>query len=89
MCIDHFTGVSVFKVMTSKEMYLIIYDVYGLRLTGMNVNIRELNQHVVYEPESYYAAFSAELEICASIMWSLVAHLNDKVGSLCGPWSLI
>jgi hypothetical protein len=45
----------------------------------MNTNVRELKQHVVYEPESYYAAFSAELEICASIMWSLVLHLNDKV----------
>jgi E3 ubiquitin-protein ligase UBR3 len=45
----------------------------------MNVNVRELKQHVVYEPESYYAAFGAELEVCSAIMWSLVVHLNDAV----------
>lgn len=36
-------------------------------------------QHVEYEPESYYAAFSAELEICASPMWALLQHLEDEV----------
>lgn len=46
---------------------------------GMNVNVRELVQHVEYEPESYYAAFSAELEISASPMWSLLQHLEDEV----------
>jgi len=46
---------------------------------GMNLNVRELTQHVEYEPDFYYAAFSAELEICSSTMWSLLVHLNDKV----------
>jgi len=45
----------------------------------MNVNVRELMEHVEYEPEFYYAAFSAELEICSSTMWSLLIHLNDEV----------
>lgn len=46
---------------------------------GMNVNVRETVQHVEYEPESYYAAFSAELEISASPMWSILQHLEDEV----------
>lgn len=44
---------------------------------GMNVNIRELNQHVEFEPNTYYAAFSAELEASAYPMWALVSHLVD------------
>lgn len=44
---------------------------------GMNVNQRELNQHVEFEPNTYYAAFSAELEASAYPMWALVSHLND------------
>jgi len=43
----------------------------------MHVNIREMNQHVEFEPKTYYAAFSAELEASASPMWALVSHLRD------------
>ncbi|PVD29744.1 hypothetical protein C0Q70_09000 [Pomacea canaliculata] len=45
-------------------------------LQGMNVNQRELSYHVEYEPDTYYAAFSAELEICACPMWSLINHCS-------------
>ncbi|KAL4222682.1 E3 ubiquitin-protein ligase ubr3 [Mactra antiquata] len=45
---------------------------------GMNLNQRELHQHVEFEPDTYYAAFSAELEIAASPMWSLISHLREK-----------
>ncbi len=44
----------------------------------MNLNQRELAQHVEYEPDTYYAAFSAELEICSSPMWSLLVHCNNQ-----------
>ncbi|XP_025832184.1 E3 ubiquitin-protein ligase Ubr3 isoform X1 [Agrilus planipennis] len=44
---------------------------------GMNVNQQELNQHVEFEPNTYYAAFSAELEASAYPMWALVSHLTD------------
>ncbi|GLV32959.1 Ubr3 ubiquitin ligase [Carabus blaptoides fortunei] len=44
---------------------------------GMNVNQREMNQHVEFEPNTYYAAFSAELEASAYPMWALVSHLVD------------
>ncbi|XP_015603280.1 E3 ubiquitin-protein ligase Ubr3 isoform X2 [Cephus cinctus] len=43
---------------------------------GMNVNQRELSQHVEFEPNTYYAAFSAELEASAYPMWALVTHLT-------------
>ncbi|XP_012275050.1 E3 ubiquitin-protein ligase Ubr3 isoform X2 [Orussus abietinus] len=43
---------------------------------GMNVNQRELNQHIEFEPNTYYAAFSAELEASAYPMWALVSHLR-------------
>lgn len=46
--------------------------------SGMNVNVRELSQHVEFEPQTYYAAFSAELEASASPMWALVSHLRDS-----------
>jgi len=44
---------------------------------GMNVNQRETSQHIEFEPSTYYASFSAELEASAYPMWALVSHLND------------
>uniref|UniRef100_A0A336M7M7 E3 ubiquitin-protein ligase n=1 Tax=Culicoides sonorensis TaxID=179676 RepID=A0A336M7M7_CULSO len=46
-------------------------------LQGMNVNIRETGSHVEFEPSSYYAAFSCELEAAAYPMWSLLSHLKN------------
>lgn len=48
----------------------------------MNVNQREMNVHVEFEPNTYYAAFSAELEASAYPMWALVSHLR-------GPENLV
>ena len=58
------------------------YKVPCFCISGMNLNKRELVQHVQYEPETYYAAFSAELEISLSPMWSLLAHCDTEVGDL-------
>lgn len=44
----------------------------------MNVNQRELSQHVEFEPNTYYAAFSAELEASAYPMWALISHLRSS-----------
>lgn len=44
----------------------------------MNVNIRETTSHVEFEPSSYYAAFSCELEASAYPMWSIISHLKDN-----------
>ncbi|XP_046801824.1 E3 ubiquitin-protein ligase Ubr3 [Lucilia cuprina] len=46
-------------------------------LQGMNVNVRETASHVEFEPNSYYAAFSCELEASAYPMWSIISHLQD------------
>ncbi|XP_032517089.2 E3 ubiquitin-protein ligase Ubr3 [Danaus plexippus] len=46
-------------------------------LQGMNVNIRETGGHIEFEPSSYYAAFSCELEAAAYPMWSVLGHLGD------------
>lgn len=50
-------------------------------LQGMNVNVRETGSHIEYEPTSYYAAFSCELEASAYPMWSIISHLNDGTHS--------
>lgn len=46
----------------------------------MNLNKRELNEHVEFESQTYYAAFAAELEACAQPMWGLLSHCKVKVG---------
>lgn len=48
----------------------------------MNLNKRELNEHVEFESQTYYAAFAAELEACAQPMWGLLAHCKFKVSPL-------
>ncbi|XP_037868471.1 E3 ubiquitin-protein ligase Ubr3 [Bombyx mori] len=45
-------------------------------LQGMNVNVRETGGHIEFEPSSYYAAFSCELEAAAYPMWSVLSHLT-------------
>ncbi|XP_074027443.1 ubr3 ubiquitin ligase isoform X2 [Leptinotarsa decemlineata] len=45
---------------------------------GMNVNQKEVAAHIEFEPNTYYAAFSAELEASAYPMWALVSHLTDS-----------
>ena len=52
-------------------------ELIGMISEGMNVNQRELTTHVDFEPTTYYAAFSAELEAPASAMWALAIHLRD------------
>ncbi|XP_014668803.1 PREDICTED: E3 ubiquitin-protein ligase UBR3-like [Priapulus caudatus] len=43
---------------------------------AMNMNQRERVHHVEYEPNTYYASFSAELEACSSPLWVLAGHLR-------------
>ncbi|XP_067935363.1 E3 ubiquitin-protein ligase UBR3-like [Watersipora subatra] len=47
-------------------------------LQGMNLNERELMQHVEYETDTYYASFSAEFEISCSPLWRLLLHCTDS-----------
>lgn len=43
----------------------------------MNLNERELVQHVEFETDTYYASFSAEFEISCSPLWRLLLHCTD------------
>ncbi|CAB3374675.1 Hypothetical predicted protein [Cloeon dipterum] len=45
---------------------------------GMNLNKREMEKHIEFEPSSYYAAFSAELEASAYPMWTMLSHLTEQ-----------
>ncbi|XP_045478273.1 E3 ubiquitin-protein ligase Ubr3 isoform X3 [Harmonia axyridis] len=65
-----------FKFMED-DMLLRMWFNFLSSFQGMNVNHRELNQHVEFEPNTYYAAFSAELEASAYPMSALVSHLTD------------
>jgi len=51
---------------------------FMLNFQGMNLNIRELEKHVEYENDAYYAAFSTEHEVCATPLWTLISHLKCK-----------
>ena len=59
------------------EKQLVMWFEYLPMFQGMNVNTREMRNHIEFEPNTYYAAFSAELEASASPMWWLVSHLKD------------
>lgn len=48
-------------------------------MLGMNVNQREMKDHVEFESNTYYAAFAAELEASATPMWALISHLKNPV----------
>lgn len=54
--------------------------------SGMNVNEREMKDHVEFEPNTYYAAFAAELEASATPMWALISHLKSPVSYMCNPF---
>lgn len=56
------------------EMWFVFLSMFQ----GMNVNQREMTQHIEFEPNTYYAAFSAELEACAYPMWALLSHLREE-----------
>ena len=74
-----FQGVYRYHIDTIKFRFIVSYNnfVFSVSHAGMNVNIREMNQHIEFEPNAYYAAFSAELEASASPMWALISHLKD------------
>ncbi|KAI0233528.1 E3 ubiquitin-protein ligase UBR3 [Lamellibrachia satsuma] len=66
-----------YKFMQNEQLLHFWFDLLAC-FQGMNLNQREMTQHVEYEPETYYAAFSAELEICASPMWSQLVHCKEQ-----------
>ncbi|KAG7272352.1 hypothetical protein CRUP_011600, partial [Coryphaenoides rupestris] len=46
---------------------------------SMNLNKRELNEHVEFESQTYYAAFAAELEACAQPIKTVVRYCLEAL----------
>jgi len=66
-----------YRFMQDEKLLSMWFDFLSM-FQGMNVNLREMEAHIEFEPNTYYAAFSAELEASASPMWALVSHLRDN-----------
>uniref|UniRef100_A0A3Q2WFT4 E3 ubiquitin-protein ligase n=1 Tax=Haplochromis burtoni TaxID=8153 RepID=A0A3Q2WFT4_HAPBU len=70
---------SVAKKFLEDHSLLMLWMSFVSFFQGMNLNKRELNEHVEFESQTYYAAFAAELEACAQPMWGLLTHCKVKV----------
>uniref|UniRef100_A0A8C9Y6X0 E3 ubiquitin-protein ligase n=1 Tax=Sander lucioperca TaxID=283035 RepID=A0A8C9Y6X0_SANLU len=69
---------SVAKNFLEDHSLLMLWMSFVSFFQGMNLNKRELNEHVEFESQTYYAAFAAELEACAQPMWGLLTHCKVK-----------
>ncbi|XP_047670750.1 E3 ubiquitin-protein ligase ubr3 isoform X1 [Tachysurus fulvidraco] len=69
---------SVAKRFLEDHSLLMLWMTFVSFFQGMNLNKRELNEHVEFESQTYYAAFAAELEACAQPMWGLLTHCKVK-----------
>uniref|UniRef100_A0A673M6J4 E3 ubiquitin-protein ligase n=1 Tax=Sinocyclocheilus rhinocerous TaxID=307959 RepID=A0A673M6J4_9TELE len=69
---------SVAKRFLEDHSLLLLWMSFASFFQGMNLNKRELNEHVEFESQTYYAAFAAELEACAQPMWGLLTHCKVK-----------
>ena len=66
-----------FRFMGDNTLLTMWFDFLKM-FQGMNLNVRISGHHVEFEPNTYYASFSGELEASASPMWALVSHIKDK-----------
>ena len=66
-----------FRFMADNTLLTMWFD-FLKTFQGMNLNFRILGQHIEFEPNTYYASFSGELEASATPMWTLVSHLKDS-----------
>uniref|UniRef100_A0A803T6Q2 E3 ubiquitin-protein ligase n=1 Tax=Anolis carolinensis TaxID=28377 RepID=A0A803T6Q2_ANOCA len=69
---------SVAKKFLEDHRLLVTWMNFVSFFQGMNLNKRELNEHVEFESQTYYAAFAAELEACAQPMWGLLSHCKIR-----------
>ncbi|XP_061091060.1 E3 ubiquitin-protein ligase ubr3 isoform X3 [Conger conger] len=69
---------SVAKRFLEDHSLLMLWMSFVSFFQGMNLNKKELNEHVEFESQTYYAAFAAELEACAQPMWGLITHCKVK-----------
>jgi E3 ubiquitin-protein ligase UBR3 len=66
-----------FKFMENNSLLTMWFNFLKM-FQGMNLNRLVLGDHVEFEPNTYYASFTAELEAAAIPMWALVSHLKDE-----------
>ena len=66
-----------YRFMQDERLLNMWFDFLSM-FQGMNVNVREMESHIEFEPNTYYAAFSAELRSSALPMWALVKNLKDS-----------
>ncbi len=45
---------------------------------AMNLNKRQLYEHVQYENPTYFTSFATEIEFCSTILWSFLQHLASE-----------
>jgi len=64
-----------FRFMGDNSLLTMWFDFLKI-FQGMNLNVRISGAHVEFEPNTYYASFSGELEASASPMWALVSHIR-------------
>uniref|UniRef100_A0A8C5R974 E3 ubiquitin-protein ligase n=1 Tax=Leptobrachium leishanense TaxID=445787 RepID=A0A8C5R974_9ANUR len=69
---------SVAKMFLEDHGLLVTWMNFVSFFQGMNLNKRELSEHVEFESQTYYAAFAAELEACAQPMWGLLSHCKVR-----------
>lgn len=66
-----------FRFMANDGLLTMWFDFLKM-FQGMNLNRQITGAHIEYEPQTYFASFTAELEGSASPMWALVSHLKDE-----------
>ena len=48
-------------------------------ILGVNLNLRKVLRHVEFEPNTYYTAFSVELEAASAPLWSFINACKSMV----------
>ena len=65
-----------FRFMGDNALLTMWFDFLKM-FQGMNINVLVSGSHIEFEPNTYYASFSGELEASASPMWALCNHIKE------------
>ncbi|KRY00594.1 E3 ubiquitin-protein ligase UBR3 [Trichinella pseudospiralis] len=65
-------------MMLRDPVVLDLWITMALFFQGMNPNHRMLDKHVDYEMKTYSAAFTAEVDMFSSTLWSFLQHLTSE-----------
>ena len=67
---------SVALYMLSNERLVSVWLDLVARFQSMNLSVRQFDEHVLIDQPTYFSSFSAELEFCSSVMWSMLQHAH-------------